>query len=137
MTSHREEYGRWRSAPVAYWAEQAGNIAWFKPPTVTQSLDADGAVRWFPDGELNTCWLALDRHVDAGRGDQIALIHDSPATGAVRRFSYRELRDEVARFAGALADLGVVRGDRVIIYLPVVPEAAIAMLACARLGWKP
>jgi len=89
---------------------------------------------WFPGGELNTCFNALDRHVRDGRGEQAALIYDSPVTGVVRRYSYRELLDEVARFAGALAHEGVSRGDRVVIYMPMVPEAVIAMLACARLG---
>ena len=90
--------------------------------------------RWFPDGELNTCANALDRHVEAGRGDQAALIYDSPVTGTKRTYTYRELLDQTARFAGALRDLGVGKGDRVVIYMPMVPEAVIAMLACARLG---
>jgi propionyl-CoA synthetase len=90
--------------------------------------------RWFVGGELNSCWNALDRHVEGGRGDQAAIIHDSPVTGSQRTLTYRELRDETARCAGALAALGVGRGDRVIIYMPMVPEAAVAMLACARLG---
>ena len=132
--TYRQEYDRWAAAPVAFWAQQANNIEWFKPPTITQALDEQGAVRWYPDGELNTAWLALDRHVAAGRGEQIALIYDSPVTATIRRFSYRELLHEVALFAGALKALGVGKGDRVIIYLPMVPEAAIAMLACARLG---
>ena len=135
---HRREYARWQAAPVAYWAEQARNIAWFKPPTLIESLDTNldskGAVRWFADGELNSAWLALDRHVAEGRGEQTALIYDSPATNSKRRFTYRELTDAVARFAGVLVQLGVGKGDRVIIYMPMVPEAAIAMLACARLG---
>jgi propionyl-CoA synthetase len=91
-------------------------------------------VHWFPDGELNTCHNALDRHIAAGRGDQVALIHDSPVTGTGRKLTYRQLRDEVARFAGVLRQRGVVKGDRVVIYLPMVPEAVVAMLACARLG---
>ena len=132
--SYRDEYERWAAAPVAFWAQQANNIEWFKAPTITQALDEHGAVRWYPDGELNTSWLALDRHVAAGRGEQIALIYDSPVTGTIRRFSFRELLHEVALFAGVLKALGVGKGDRVIIYLPMVPEAAIAMLACARLG---
>ena len=90
--------------------------------------------RWFPDGRLNTCHNALDRHVEGGRGDQPALIYDSPVTGTQRTYSYAELRDEVARLAGALRGLGVERGDRVVLYLPMVPEALMAMLACARLG---
>ena len=90
--------------------------------------------RWFPGAQVNTCYNALDRHVDGGRADQAALIYDSPMTGTVRSFTFRELRDEVARFAGVLAKLGVARGDRVVIYMPMVPETVIGMLACARLG---
>jgi propionyl-CoA synthetase len=90
--------------------------------------------RWFSDGELNTCYNALDRHVRDGRGDQAALIYDSPVTGTSRRYTYRELLDQVARFAGVLQGLGVTKGDRVVIYLPMIPEAAISMLACARIG---
>ena len=90
--------------------------------------------RWFSDGELNTCFNALDRHVRDGRGDQAALIYDSPVTGTARRYTYRELLDEVARMAGVLRDIGVTKGDRVVIYMPMIPEAAIAMLACARIG---
>ncbi|HZB93164.1 MAG TPA: propionyl-CoA synthetase, partial [Stellaceae bacterium] len=90
--------------------------------------------RWFPGGRLNTCWNALDRHVERGRGEQAALIYDSPVTGQIRAFTYRALRDQVALLAGALQGLGVAKGDRVLIYMPMVPEAAMAMLACARLG---
>jgi propionyl-CoA synthetase len=90
--------------------------------------------RWFAGGRMNTCYNALDRHVERGRADQPALIYDSPVTDTVATFTYRELRDAVARFAGALAAQGVARGDRVIVYMPMVPEAVIAMLACARLG---
>ena len=90
--------------------------------------------RWFPDAELNTCYNALDRHVERGRADQVALIYDSPVTDQVVRYTYRELRDQVAKVAGALRDLGVEQGDRVVVYMPMVPEAVMAMLACARLG---
>src|SRR6185295_11809847 len=90
--------------------------------------------RWFPGAQVNTCYNALDRHVEGGRADQLALIYDSPVTSTVRTFTYRQLRDEVARFAGVLVRRGVARGDRVVIYMPMVPEAVIAMLACARIG---
>jgi propionyl-CoA synthetase len=90
--------------------------------------------RWFPDGVLNTCYNALDRHVRDGRADQAALIYDSPVTGTARTYTFGELLDEVARFAGVLRSLGVDRGDRVIIYMPMIPEAVIAMLGCARIG---
>lgn len=107
---------------------------WTRPPT--RALDSAQAplYRWFPDGELNTCANAVDRHVAAGRGERIALIYDSPVTGSVRHITYAALLDEVARFAGVLASLGVTRGDRVLIYMPMVPEAVVAMLATARLG---
>src|ERR1700732_4608144 len=90
--------------------------------------------RWFSGARLNTCWNALDRHVAAGNGERVALVWDSPVTGQIVRFTYRDMRDRVARFAGVLAGLGVKTGDRVLIYMPMVPEAAIAMLACARIG---
>jgi len=120
--------------PDAFWGEAASLVDWVTPPT--RVLDGDRAplYRWFPDGELNTCANALDRHVAAGRGDHLALIHDSAVTGQVSTFTYAELLDAVSRFAGALRSLGVQKGDRVVIYMPLVPEAAIAMLACARLG---
>ncbi|WP_395727495.1 propionyl-CoA synthetase [Nakamurella sp.] len=120
--------------PESFWLDSAGAIDWTTAPTRALDDSAAPFYRWFPDGELNVCANALDRHVDAGRGDQAALIYDSPVTGTVATYTYRELRDEVARFAGVLADLGVGKGDRVVVYLPMVPHAAIAMLACARLG---
>src|SRR3546814_6682960 len=95
---------------------------------------SDLFTRWFVGGELNTCHNALDRHVEAGNGDRTALIYDSPVTGRIERFDYRQTRDLAARCAGVLASLGVGRGDRVIIYMPMIPQAVIAMLACARLG---
>jgi propionyl-CoA synthetase len=127
-------YRRSLEAPEEFWAEAAAVIDWVEP--WDRVLDDSGApfYRWFTGGRLNTCHNALDRHVDGGRADQLALIHDSPVTGTTTAFTYRELRDEVARFAGALVAQGVGRGDRVIVYMPMVPEAAIAMLACARLG---
>ncbi|MGK4592670.1 propionyl-CoA synthetase [Amycolatopsis sp. w19] len=131
---HAESYQRSLEDPEGFWLEAAQAIDWTRTPT--QALDASKApfYRWFPDGELNTAFNALDRHVRDGRGEQTALIWDSPVTDSVRRFTYAELLDEVARFAGALASLGVGKGDRVIVYMPMVPEAAVTMLACARLG---
>ena len=119
--------------PESFWLDAAGGIDWASPPTRAHD-DHRPLVRWFPGARLNTCHNALDRHVDAGRGDQAALVYDSPVTGVVSERTYRELRDEVARFAGALAGLGVGPGDRVVLYMPMVPEAVVAMLACARLG---
>lgn len=120
--------------PNEFWLRQARSITWTRKPN--RALDADRApfYRWFPDGELNTCANALDRHVDDGRGDQPALVYDSPVTGTARTYTYRELLDDVAVFAGGLRRLGVTKGDRVVIYMPMVPEAVVAMLACARLG---
>src|SRR5436190_379589 len=129
-----ETYRRSLDDPDGFWAEAAAAIEWVEP--WERVLDASRApfFRWFTGGRLNTCHNALDRHVDGGRGEQLALIYDSPVTDTRRRFTYRELRDAVARFAGALAAEGVGRGDRVIVYMPMVPEAVIAMLACARIG---
>jgi propionyl-CoA synthetase len=120
--------------PSAFWLEAAERIDWVDPPL--RGLDDSRAPlhRWFPDGSLNTCANAVDRHVATGRGDHVAIRYDSPVTGTRRAISYAELLDEVARFAGVLASLGVRIGDRVIIYMPMVPEAVVAMLACARLG---
>ena len=120
--------------PERFWLDAAAGIDWEREPS--RALDASNPpfYRWFPDGELNVCHNALDRHVDAGRGGQAALIYDSPVTDTQRTYTYAALRDEVATFAGVLAGLGVGVGDRVVVYMPMVPEAAVAMLACARLG---
>lgn len=127
-------YAEWQADPEGFWLEQAKAIDWVEAPT--KAFDAEAGVygRWFPDASCNTCFNALDRHVASGRGEQTALIHDSPVTGTQRRLSYAELLAEVKALAASLQDLGVGKGDRVIIYMPMVPEAAIAMLACARLG---
>ena len=117
-----------------FWAEAAGQIHWYKTWNSVLDDSRKPFYRWFAGAELNTCYNALDRHVDNGRSEQAALIYDSPITGTIRSFSFRELRDEVAMCAGALAALGVAKGDRVIIYMPMIPEAVIAMLAVARLG---
>ncbi|MEJ2515042.1 MAG: propionyl-CoA synthetase [Gammaproteobacteria bacterium] len=127
-------YRRSLEDPDGFWAEAAEAIDWDRRwDRVLDDSDAP-IYRWFSGGRLNTCHNAVDRHVDAGRGDQAALIYDSPVTGTKVTFTYRELRDRVARIAGGLAAQGVTRGDRVIIYMPMVPEAVMAMLACARLG---
>ncbi len=129
-----EIHRRSLAEPEAFWAEAASAINWDEP--WQQVLDDSRAplYRWFTGGRLNTCHNVLDRHVEGGRAEQLALIYDSPVTDTVATFTYRELRDAVARFAGALRGQGVERGDRVIVYMPMVPEAVIAMLACARLG---
>ena len=127
-------YAGWRRAPEPFWAEAAEAVSWYR--RWNQVLDASRApfYKWFSGGLVNTCYNALDRHVAAGRADQPALIYDSPVTQTIRCFTYRELLDQVSRFAGVLVRQGVGRGDRVIIYMPMVPEAAVAMLACARIG---
>jgi propionyl-CoA synthetase len=127
-------HARSLAEPEAFWGEAAAGIDWIEPWRRVLDDRAKPIYRWFSGGVLNTCHNALDRHVAAGRGDQAALIYDSPVTGTICRYSYATLRDDVARLAGALAAEGVVKGDRVLIYMPMVPEAAIAMLACARLG---
>jgi propionyl-CoA synthetase len=120
--------------PSAFWAEAARAVTWTREPRRILDDTNPPFYRWFPDAELNTCANALDRHVDSGRAEQPALIYDSPVTGTQRTYTYRELLDETARFAGVLRARGVETGDRVVIYMPMMPEAVIAMLACARLG---
>jgi len=117
-----------------FWGEAAKDVIWVKPYSRVLETLQPPFYRWYPGGELNMCYNAVDRHVDEGHGDRTALIYDSPVTGQKRLYSYSELRAEVARAAGAIAALGVGKGDRVVIYMPMIPEAVIAMLACARLG---
>ncbi len=132
--SYEDVYDRSLRDPEGFWSEAAQEIDWIE--IWNQVIDTSNPpfCRWFVGGVLNTCYNALDRHVETGRADQAALIYDSPVTDTIRTFTYRELRDEVAAFAGALASYGVTKGERVLIYMPMVPEAVIAMLACARLG---
>jgi len=132
--SYQQEYQASIEDPEAFWAEKANLVPWYKKPQNILSIDEHGIHRWFADGEMNTCYMALDYHVENGRGDQTALIYDSPVTDQKKTFSYAELRDEVALCAGMLQMQGVTKGDRVVIYLPMIPEAVISMLACARLG---
>ncbi|MEJ3652351.1 propionyl-CoA synthetase [Actinomycetes bacterium KLBMP 9759] len=134
MATYEEVFRASTADPEGFWLGAAESIDWAVPPSRALDDSRPPFYRWFPDGELNICHNALDRHVDDGRGGQAALIYDSPVTGSQRRYTYSALRDEVARFAGVLAGLGVTAGDRVVIYMPMVPEAAIAMLACARIG---
>ncbi|MES1950665.1 acyl-CoA synthetase/AMP-acid ligase [Salinisphaera sp. S4-8] len=132
--SYQAEFEQALRDPEGFWGEAAGAIRWTRAPE--QILDDSRApfYRWYPDGELNTADNCLDRHVEAGRGDVTALIHDSPVTNSQQRYSYVQLRDAVAKFAGVIRNQGVEKGDRVIIYMPMIPEAVIAMLACARIG---
>jgi len=134
VNAYQKQYQQFLENPEQFWQEQANRIAWYKKPTNILSVDENEYFRWYTDGELNTSYLCLDYHVEQGRGEQAALIYDSPVTDTKATYTYRELRDQVALFAGGLKSLGVEKGDRVVIYMPMVPEAAIAMLACARLG---
>ena len=127
-------YARAAADPASFWLDAAAGIDWHVPPSRAFDLQPDGMSLWFPDGELNSCFNAVDRHVLAGRGNQVALIHDSAMSGRVKRYTYSELKAEVAQVAGMIAAQGIRKGDRVIIYMPMVPEAVFAMLACARLG---
>jgi len=132
-TQYPHIYARSIANPDDFWLDAAEGIEWYRAPDAASRTYGE-TTRWFPGGELNTSFNALDRHVLAGRGEQPAVIYDSAMTGTKAQLTYRELRDRVALFAGVLRDNGVGKGDRVVIYLPMIPEAIIAMLACARLG---
>lgn len=134
MGKYDELFRRSIDDPEGFWGEAAEAITWHKKWDRVLDTSNPPFSRWFAGGELNTCYNALDRHVEDGRGDQTAIIYDSPVTGTIRKISYRDLLDQVSRFAGALKGLGVHKGDTVIIYMPMIPQAAVAMLACARLG---
>ncbi len=134
MAGYRATYQRSIADPTAFWGEAAGLIDWIAKPQRILDDSRPPFYRWFPEATLNTCYNALDRHVVHGAGDRTALIYDSAVTGTVRHYSYAELLAEVAAFAGVLRSLGVAQGDRVVIYLPMIPEAVVAMLACARIG---
>jgi len=132
--SYAAIYQSWQADPQAFWAQAANDVQWYQPWTKVLAEENPPFFRWFEGGQLNSCYNALDYHVETGRADQPALIYDSPVTDTIKQYTYRELRDEVARLAGVLTQKGVVKGDRVIIYMPMVPEAVMAMLACARIG---
>jgi propionyl-CoA synthetase len=134
MADYRSEHARSIEDPEGYWREQSALVDWFDKPRRVLDDDTPPFYRWFPDATLNTCYNALDRHVVAGHGDRTALVYDSAVTGARESLSYARLLERTAAFAGALQALGVTPGDRVVIYLPMVPEAVVAMLACARIG---
>lgn len=131
---YRAAYQHSMTRPEEFWADAAQAIDWYREPSRSFDPDSGPYGRWFPDGELNTSYNALDRHVLAGRGDQVALVYDSPVVGKVREYTYENLLSRVARFSHVLADAGVGKGDRVILYMPMIPQAVVAMLACARLG---
>ena len=132
--TYSEVYAQWKADPEGFWMEAARAIDWDRPPTKALSTVGDGLYEWFADARVNTCYNAVDRHVAAGRGEQTAIIYDSPITQTKRQISFLELRNRVASLAGALRAKGVEKGDRVIIYMPMIPEALEAMLACGRIG---
>ena len=133
----KEIYEESIKKPEEFWQKISEDIFWFKKPTQILKKDKPPFYKWFNDGVTNTCYNALDLHIDEGRGNNLALIYDSPITGNKKKFTYKELRDKVSRFAGALKNQGINKGDRVIIYMPMIPEAVIAMLACGRIGAIP
>jgi propionyl-CoA synthetase len=132
--SYTEIYAKWKADPEAFWMQAAEAIDWVEAPSKALTDKGEGLYEWFADAKVNTCYNAVDRHVEAGRGEQTAIIYDSPITHTKREISYVELRNRVANLAGALRAKGVEKGDRVIIYMPMIPEALEAMLACARIG---
>ncbi len=134
MGRYEEAYKRSIEDPEGFWKEASREITWFEPYKKVLDDSSPPFYRWFSGGKMNTCYNALDRHVEGGRADQVALIYDSPVTDTIKKFTYRELLEYVSRFAGVLRNLGVDKGDTVVIYMPMIPEATIAMLACARLG---
>ncbi|MCY4130413.1 MAG: acetate--CoA ligase [Gammaproteobacteria bacterium] len=134
MPTYEEDYHLSIKDPETFWRQRQSEIDWFEPPKRILSRDTNKSWRWYEDGTLNSCWLAVDRHIEAGRGEAPALIYDSPATQSVATFTFNELGDRVRKVAGGMRELGVCKGDRVVIYLPMIPEAVVAMLACARLG---
>ncbi len=131
---YHEVYARWQRDPLGFWAEAAADLEWFEQPKATFDPNAGIYGRWFPGGVSNTCFNAVDRQVNAGRGDQAAIIYNSPLAGTQRTITYHRLMTETQVLAAVLRDLGVGKGDRVILYMPMVPEAVVAMLACARIG---
>lgn len=131
---YQQQYTKFKTDPAKFWLEQSNNISWYTPPKQAYTQDDDDLYHWFSDGQLNTSYLALDQHVNAGFGEQTALIYDSPVTDTKQTYSYSQLQHEVAKFAGVMKALGIEKGDRVVIYMPMIPQAVIGMLACARLG---
>lgn len=132
--NYKEIYTKSIEQPEEFWAQQASAIEWYNKPEIILSTDESGYPLWYKDGELNICYLALDKHIQDGFGDKTALIYDSPVTQTVKRYSFSEVKTEVAKLAGGMQSLGLKKGDRAVIYMPMIPQAAFAMLACARIG---
>jgi len=131
---YQEFYDHSISDPEGFWREQAEHIEWYNKPSIMLSKDENGYPKWFEDGALNMCYLTLDKHIQDGFGDQVAFIYDSPVTQTIRKYTYNEVKTEVAKLAGGLLALGFKKGDTAIIYMPMIPQTAFAMLACARIG---
>ena len=127
-------YNKSITSSEAFWAEQANQLEWYKKPSSIVSQDNNDYPLWFADGELNACFLALDKHMKDGFGEQIAIIYDSPVTQTVKKYTFNDVKTEVAKLAGGLLSLGLQKGDTAVIYMPMIPQAAFAMLACARIG---
>jgi len=132
--SYEKEYARSMEDPEGFWGEAAAGIDWYKPWDKVLDDSNKPFYHWFQGGEMNTCYNAVDRHVENGRGDQAAIIYDSPVTDTKQTITYSELKEQVSKFAGVLAGQGVSKGDRVLVYMPMVPTTVVAMLACARIG---
>ena len=132
--NYQEFYKKSKESSVDFWKEQSQQIDWFKNPEMILSKDANDYPLWYADGELNACYLAVDKHIEDGFGDQTAIIYDSPVTQTVKKYTYSEVKSEVAKLAGGLLSLGLEKGDTAVIYMPMIPQAAFAMLACARIG---
>lgn len=132
--TYQELYNHSIQSPEKFWSEQANEIKWFKKPTTILSKDQNEYPLWFADGELNACYLALDKHIEEGFGDNVAIIYDSPVTQTVKKYTYNEVKAEVAKLAGGMLSLGLKKGNTAVIYMPMIPQAAFAMLACARIG---
>ena len=132
--SYQNIFNKWKADPESFWMQEAASVDWHKAPGKALCDDNAPFYSWYDDGEVNTCWNAVDRHVRNGLGEQVAILHDSPVTKSKRSVTYSQLHDEVSRIAGAMQARGINPGDRVIIYMPMIPEAIVAMLACARIG---
>lgn len=132
--NYNELYSKSINQPETFWKEQADEIEWYNKPEIILSKDENGYPLWYKDGELNICYLALDKHIQDGYGEQTAIIYDSPVTQSVKKYSYIEVKTEVAKLAGGLQSLGLKKGDRAVIYMPMIPQALFSMLACARIG---
>lgn len=132
--NYKDFYAESINQPEKFWAEQANTIEWYNKPEIILSKDENGYPLWYNDGELNICYLALDKHIQDGYGDQVALIYDSPVTQTVKKYTFSEVKAEVAKLAGGMQSLGLKKGDTAVIYMPMIPQAAFAMLACARIG---